>query len=233
MVQQVSPASFDLSILTRAQRSLWPSLGHVPERFVLYGGTAIALRLSHRVSVDFDFFSSVDFTTDSLIREIPFLEKARRVQESPNTLTVLYEAPGCARPVKLSFFGGLSLGQIEPPQRADNGVWIASLVDLLGMKCATVSQRVEAKDYIDIHAIVSRPGFSLRVGLAAAGAIYGRQYNGILTLKSLVYFEGGNLETLPETVRQDLVNAVKQCDVADIRTLSARGPIGGNIAGRT
>jgi len=48
-----------LDILPDSQRTLWPSLAPLQQlRFVLYGGTAIALRLGHRVSVDFDFFSS-------------------------------------------------------------------------------------------------------------------------------------------------------------------------------
>ena len=38
--------------------AMWPILAKVSKRFVLYGGTAIALRLAHRESVDFDFFTS-------------------------------------------------------------------------------------------------------------------------------------------------------------------------------
>ena len=40
--------------LPHAQRDLWPRLAELPEDAVLYGGTAIAIRLAHRVSVDFD-----------------------------------------------------------------------------------------------------------------------------------------------------------------------------------
>ncbi|QQO57451.1 MAG: hypothetical protein N838_32975 [Thiohalocapsa sp. PB-PSB1] len=48
-------AMFDLSILPASQLALWPTLAQVPKRLVLYGGTAIALRLGHRQSVDFGF----------------------------------------------------------------------------------------------------------------------------------------------------------------------------------
>ncbi len=44
-----------LDVLSAAQRALWPELAGLPRGFVLYGGTALALRLGHRVSVDFDF----------------------------------------------------------------------------------------------------------------------------------------------------------------------------------
>jgi hypothetical protein len=49
-----------LDILPPAQRTLSPHLIQVPGHFVLYGGTAIWLRLGHRQSVDFDFFSDAE-----------------------------------------------------------------------------------------------------------------------------------------------------------------------------
>lgn len=53
------PAAFDprLDILPAAQHRLWPELAKTPDHFTLYGGTAVALRLAHRQSADFDFFS--------------------------------------------------------------------------------------------------------------------------------------------------------------------------------
>ena len=46
----------NLSTLPPAQRALQPERDATPHTFMLYGGTALALRLSHRTSVDFDFF---------------------------------------------------------------------------------------------------------------------------------------------------------------------------------
>ena len=51
----------NLDILPAAQRTLWPELSATPDNFTLYGGTALALRLGHRASVDFDFFSNDSF----------------------------------------------------------------------------------------------------------------------------------------------------------------------------
>src|SRR4051794_6043444 len=56
-----------LDVLPAAQREIWPSLA--PARrlnFVLYGGTAIALHLGHRESLDFDFFRSEPLDKDHL-----------------------------------------------------------------------------------------------------------------------------------------------------------------------
>jgi nucleotidyltransferase AbiEii toxin of type IV toxin-antitoxin system len=47
-----------LEILPAAQRRLWSEFSGVPEEFVLYGGTAVALHLGHRHSIDFDFFGN-------------------------------------------------------------------------------------------------------------------------------------------------------------------------------
>ncbi|MGH7819091.1 MAG: nucleotidyl transferase AbiEii/AbiGii toxin family protein, partial [Candidatus Binatia bacterium] len=47
-----------MALLPDPQRRVFRELGSVPRRFVLYGGTAIMLRLSHRPSLDFDFFSN-------------------------------------------------------------------------------------------------------------------------------------------------------------------------------
>lgn len=220
---------FHLSILSRAQMKLWPLLGSISNRFVLCGGTAIALRLGHRESVDFDLFSSRDFTTDQLIRETDFLTRGRRIQESLNTLTLLMMDPGFDRPVKLSLFGGLKLGEIHSPDVAPNGLRIASLEDLLGMKCAVISQRAEAKDYLDIHAIITKTGLSLSHGLAAARAIYGSHYNGALTLKALCFFQDGNVMTLPDEVKRDLTVEVKNCDLARIPKIVPQGIIGEGI----
>jgi hypothetical protein len=45
-----------LDMLPKPQQNLWPELAQTPRDFALYGGTAIALRLGHRQSVDCDFF---------------------------------------------------------------------------------------------------------------------------------------------------------------------------------
>ena len=58
-------------ILPATQRRLWDSGLGVPAHFVLCDGTALALRLGHRQSVDFDFFSAENFSPDALLRALP------------------------------------------------------------------------------------------------------------------------------------------------------------------
>jgi hypothetical protein len=63
-----------LDILPDAQQRLWPELAQTPDSFILYEGTAIALRLGHRSSVDFDFFTLMSFEPHSLLAELPYLK---------------------------------------------------------------------------------------------------------------------------------------------------------------
>src|SRR5437016_4360975 len=117
-----------LDTLPPEQRRLWPELCQVPGHFVLYGGTAIALRLGGRQSVDFDFFTEQPVSADTLIRTLPLLQGADLIQSEPNTSTFTVDREG---PIKLSFFGGLTFGRVANPDRCeDNRVWIASLLDL-------------------------------------------------------------------------------------------------------
>ena len=76
-----------LQTLPPAQRALWLELRDTPPEFVLYGGTAIALHLGHRESVDFDFFARREFNPSDLYGRVPFLVGAQVLQQEKNTLT--------------------------------------------------------------------------------------------------------------------------------------------------
>jgi hypothetical protein len=213
-----------LSILPVEQRDFWPRLGPTPKHFVLYGGTALALRLEHRESVDFDFFSHRPFSSFELLGSIAYLRGQRVTNQSENTLSC--EVGNGKTPVKVSFFGGLSLGQIEAPDHVEsNGIGVASLTDLFGMKCATVPQRNETKDYWDIHALITRGRLELAQGLASAQAIYGRQYNPLMTLQALSYFDD-LADPLPDAIQRDLVAAVKGVALDRLPQITALRTIG-------
>jgi len=136
-----------LEILPEAQRRLWPSLAGLAEAgFVLYGGTAIALRCGHRVSVDFDFFSDRPLDRQQLSRELPWLDSARVLQDQPETLTVLSPALELENAIKVSFFGGLAIGRVGVPQISADGVaLVASPLDLLATKLKVLLQRAKAR----------------------------------------------------------------------------------------
>jgi hypothetical protein len=198
-----------LDILPLSQRTLWSELTEVPAGFVLYGGTALALRLGHRMSEDFDFFSNAGFRPDDLERQVSFLAGGSRLQSSPNTLVAQIDRNG---PVKLSFFGGLSLRRVRDPEAVEGpGLLVASLLDLAATKVKVVQDRAEAKDYVDISRLLEE-GVELPQALGAAQAVYGEVFNPLLSLKALSYFKDGDLRTLPESVQSKLTQAVKKVD---------------------
>ena len=182
----------------------------MPAEFVLCGGTAIAVQLGHRQSVDFDFFGSHAFDPALLYAKVPFLNGSTVLQQAANTLTCRVERGG---PVIVSLFGVPTLRRVAAPLIAqDNRLPVASLLDLAGMKAAVVQQRAEAKDYIDVHALLLA-GIGLPMALAAAKVIYGERFNPQLTLKALSFFGDGDLPSLPVGVQQRIIAAVKNADL--------------------
>ena len=206
-----------LGILPPPQLRLWGELIDIPDEFTMYGGTAIALYIGHRESVDFDFFGSAHFDPDSLAGKIPFLAEAETIQRAANTLTVLIERGG---PVQVSFFGVPEIGRVAPPaQAADNGLKVASLLDLAGMKASVVQKRAEAKDYIDLHALIGH-GIDLPTALAAGAVIYGRQFNPQITLKALTFYDDGDLAALPKDMKADIKRAVAGVELDKLPNLA-------------
>jgi hypothetical protein len=206
-----------LDILPKPQRRLWEELAAVPSEFVLYGGTAVALHLGHRQSVDFDFFGNRPFEPVKLTASIPFMTAATITQREPNTLSGIVDRDG---PVKLSFFGVPGLSRLAPPHIAPgNGLHIASLLDLAGTKAAVVQERAEAKDYIDIAAMIQSGRIDLPTALASARVIYGEQFNPQITLKALSYFDDGNLSRLSEATKDCLAKAAREVDLDQLPTI--------------
>lgn len=203
-----------LDILEPPQRKLWDELGEVPCQFVLCGGTAVALQLGHRSSIDFDFVAPDAFDPDEMLEKIAFLRDSKISQKSANTLTCIVER---GAPVMVSFFGTPSVQLLEPPHVAQgNHMRIASLLDLSGMKAAVVQKRAEAKDYIDLDAIIENTEIDLPTALSAARELYGSAFNPELTLKSLSYFGDGSLPTLSNEVRERLTRAVTGVDLTHL-----------------
>jgi hypothetical protein len=204
-----------LDILPTPQRALWAELDATPDHFTLYGGTALALRLGHRKSVDFDFFSRAAFNPGDLAREIPYLAEAEQVQVESHTLTCRVERGG---PVLVSFFGNLRLGEAAPREMAEGSkVHVASLLDIAGTKALTVQQRAQARDYLDIDALI-RHGIDLPRVLAAGAVVYGRSFNPLVTLKALSYFD--DMPSLPAEVRERLRVAVAAVDPSGLPVLT-------------
>ncbi|QOZ74726.1 hypothetical protein XH83_04240 [Bradyrhizobium sp. CCBAU 53351] len=190
-----------LSILPAAQREIWPLL--VPSRklqLVLYGGTAVALQLGHRESLDFDFFCSAPLDKDEVRAQFDFVKGAAILHDAPNTLVVSTTMPSGS--VKVSFFGRIGFGRInDPMQVADGTMFVASLEDLLATKLEATLDRAEAKDYLDIAEMISA-GVSLPRGISAFREMFGGEPAQVL--RAIGFFEDGDLRALSASDRRIL-----------------------------
>jgi hypothetical protein len=113
------------------------------------------------------------------------------------------------RPVKISFFGPVRTGRVGVPELTDDGIMVvASPEDLFATKVKVLLQRIEAKDYRDIAAMIAS-GHDLARALGGARAMFGPSFQPSESLKAMTYFEGGDLRQLSYQDRQLLIEAVK------------------------
>ena len=212
-----------IEILPLAQQRLWSELHPAAGLgFVLYGGTAIALRLGHRASVDFDFFSERALNRDAIHAAFPFLATSIVLQDQPNTFTVNVRWGDAEREyVKVSFFGTIGFGRVGEAEITEDGVLqVASLDDLMATRLKVILQRAEAKDYRDLGAMVSA-GMNLSKGLSAARELFGINFQPSESLKAMVYFDDGDLHTLTRDEKQCLIKAVSA--VRDLPRVEGNG----------
>lgn len=135
-------------ILSRPQEQLWNQLGDLPGgHWILYGDTALGLRLGHRHSPDFELKSARHFNPQHLLENVAFLRGAQVLESRWSFLKV---AVGGPTPVEMTFSGGQTMHQIYPPERASNGLPVASLPDLAGEKMHRIGRSITEKDCHDV-----------------------------------------------------------------------------------
>lgn len=168
-------------ILPEAQQELWPLLNEVPSDFVLYGGTAVALRYGHRQSVDFDFFSSMK-DTDILntTGKLDFIKKYAINYEAPDISIaesgsqVIYDLKmSNGEKIEVTFVRDKDFinGSVEKPSQAiGNRINIASSIDLMATKINALKNRRSVKDFVDISTMIKN-GVSFKRGITVAIAL--------------------------------------------------------------
>jgi Nucleotidyl transferase AbiEii toxin, Type IV TA system len=209
------------SVMPAQQLRAWSTLGEVPDEFVLYGGTGLAVRLGHRDSEDFDFFSAEPFSPTELLADLAWLGRVTVGRTSANNLEFV-----TADGVHFAFFGGMRIQCVaEPSLVKENGLVVASVFDLAGTKAKTILDRSEWKDYIDLATIL-RAGLSLIDVIGYATTIFDPlfEFPAAAFLRSLVYFEEGTAGDVPADVRRDLELAVVRASREPIPKIEAYSP---------
>jgi hypothetical protein len=157
--------------------------------FYLAGGTALALQMGHRISVDLDFFSPI-------YSDIPALLEPLREALDPFSGVMADSAWGnlvfLVQGVRVGFYGyGYKL--IAPPGEAE-GMALASLADIGLMKLDALLGRASRKDFHDLYAICQRTSLKGLFELAP------RKYPAVRdfaaqAVRHMVYFERADQET--------------------------------------
>lgn len=152
--------------------------------FNLVGGTALALRIGHRKSIDLDFFTKEEFNIVEL-REMLVEKYAMKVAfERGQTLKGFIDGImiDCIR---------LNYPHIKDPDIID-GVRLESIPDIIAMKLDAISHNgTRIKDFIDIATLSTM--YSLDEMLQFYLAKYPNS-NVLMPVKSLVYFDDINFE---------------------------------------
>ncbi len=213
-MQELSPY---LEILPAAQRLLWVELSAVPDEFTLYGGTALALHLGHRNSVDFDFFGSRTIDLETLENEIPFLAGAEIIQREKNTLSAIVDR---GAPVKVSFFGVPKLPRLAPsPHRQGQRLEGCLSARPSRTKASVLQVRAEAKGLHRYGCTDARRQNRLTTGIGGGGKALWTFLQSRNYAQALSYFDDGNLRELSEEVRIRLAAAVQEVDLDHLPTI--------------
>ena len=149
--------------------------------FYLAGGTALALQLGHRQSVDFDFFSEEKQCSQTIINWLEEIPDLMVRDVNADTLHVEINA------VKLSFIGGYRYPRVKDLVWVD-GIGIADIVDIGLMKFLAITHRATVRDYIDIAAIFKK-AVSLTELISLCEQKYGKRFTPMIFLRGLVSFE--------------------------------------------
>ena len=168
-------------ILSNKQREILPCLGFLKERQIyLAGGTALALQIGHRSSIDFDFYDKTEFELDTILRQFrQFFKNLSVIQMSNGTLIVDVEG------IQVSLF--YYDYKVIRPFLHTKHLLLLSLEDISAMKLIAIIQRGERRDFIDIYYLIQR--FGLEKVFSYSEEKYPGIFNLYLALQALTYFE--------------------------------------------
>lgn len=165
----------------------------ITQPFYLAGGTAAALHLGHRISVDLDFFGPEPFDAEELAGRLTDLGRLRVERFAPDTLLGHFEA------IRISFFRYRYPLVDEPVTVLETAV--VGLGDLAAMKIEAIGQRGTRRDFIDLY-------FSCQsqMTLTEALAWHRRKFAGlninvVHLIRSLAYFEDAEADPMPEMLK--------------------------------
>ncbi len=173
----------------------------------LVGGTALALQLGHRISVDIDLFSEIDFETNDILTELrKDMELQVIMQKEKNSLILNARLKNTNNEfVKIDFvkYAYPLLKELKH----EAGIRLLSVEDIIPMKLSAIANRGAKKDFFDIYELMKT--FSL----SDMFILFSKKYPDIAhfhIVKSLTYFEDAEMEFDPIMLNETDWETVKQ-----------------------
>lgn len=193
-------------ILTKEQAALLRLVRAFNKNFRLVGGTAIALHIGHRRSIDFDLFSYRPFK-NSLLRKtiVTFAKIDQEIVNKPGEFTFLCSG------VKFTFYHYRF--DIEYAENLDHVIKMPDLLTLAAMKAHALGGRAKWKDYVDLYFIL-KDFYNLAEITNKAKELFQSEFNEKLFRIQLPFFDDINyseeVEFLPgfETSEKQIKKAL-------------------------
>ncbi len=160
--------------------------------FYLDGGTALAIYMDHRRSVDIDLFSNQSFDASQLLENIHQDFNYQLFHTALNTIK------GSISDIKVDILAH-RYPYLQAPQNID-GILLLSKQDIIAMKLNAISTSGQrSKDFIDLFYLLDI--YNLADMLSFYKTKYNQQ-NDTLILKSLIYFEDVDLSDWPVLLKE-------------------------------
>ena len=210
MFEQVLPGNAKKSLDSLGQSGLL-------KKAYLAGGTALALQIGHRVSVDFDFFTEEHFNAAVLSNKLS--QKAQGFTEDRKERDTLLGVIDKTR-FSLFFYNYPLVAKSVEFLDID----IANIQDIAAMKLAAVSDRGIKRDFIDLYFIVCK---EKAVSLEEVFSLYDKKFkaldkNVMHLLRSLTYFEEAEQTNIPKMLKAAKWQDVKKFFEIETKYLAKR-----------
>ncbi len=168
-------------ILSKKQNNLLPLIKKFDKDFYLVGGTAIALHLGHRSSIDFDLFTKKDFDNLDIRKKIVSFSPVERVIiDRKGEYTAIVDG------VKTTFlFYDFA---ISCKDKLESIIKLPDLLTLAAMKAYALCRRAKWKDYVDLYFILSNHYTLVEINKKAK-QIFGAEFNEKIFREGLCYFK--------------------------------------------
>jgi hypothetical protein len=165
-------------ILSKEQKELLPMISQFKREFYLVGGTAIALQIGHRRSIDFDLFKQSSLNVTRTLKKlnaakIPYTV-TRRVSEQVNLVM---------NAVKITFFQYPYA--IEANVDFEKKIRMPDLLALAAMKAYALGRRAKWKDYVDLYFLLKI--YTLDQIVQKADTLFGQMFSGKLFRAQLAF----------------------------------------------